>query len=1354
MNTNNNKFGKITLSILFFLVLEAGLYADVPLSPFGADAALDLFAPNIAGPGGFTTSQGGAPASALNPAQGADAQRIIFDLGYMAIPGFGDEKGNGNLIEGGMLFPTKYGVFGGSLRFLGSPFDSFPIKNTFGGNFFAAKELYTGMSVGAGLNFGVGSDWTLSADLGFRYNTGKLGPFNNFTWAFALRGMGKSWIPTWFTPIGGVSLDLVRLEAEGEKRDPLVINLAGDIGLPSIVYFPATTLIFKAGLKIIIAELITVSASWPGASGFNARELAEGTKFQGIPSVGLGVDIILPSGGKRIAGGRLPSDGNLAINAAMKPLYNDIYAMGLGLTWTVGVADKKPPLIETDYPETGYFSPNNDGKADYLEIPISITDSRYVDSWVLEIKDQDGNLVRSYRNKELRPETQGVRNVINRLLAVKSGVEVPPVLRWDGIGDSGELMPDGTYFFTVTAADDSGNTITSDVYEAVLDNTAPEITIQPVDESLKIFNPGGEGTRSTITFYPGGSNEERWESGIWDASGEKVRTFDNEAGRPGAQVWDGRDDEGNIVPDGVYIYRITAVDRAQNSASSSIDNIIVNTIQPKVNLVIADSWFSPNGDGIKDTVQMNLQIPVRDGITGWSVKISDNSGSTMRYIEGGNNVPEWLEYDGRRDSGTVLTEGAYEALLSVSYRNGYTSTSLSPAFNLRITPPIASVRTEYSAFSPDNDGIQDEMIFRQEGSDELLWTGDIRRANGQPGERAVRSFRFYGRPPAVVSWDGHGDAGTFAADGEYTYELYSTDQAGNTGRSNQVRFTLSTVETPVMLSTSLKAFSPNGDGVKDTITFNPQIQVREGLASYRLDVLDSTGRVVRTFDGRNFPPPSITWDGRNATGAIAPDGAYTAKIQLQYVQGNQPSAASLPITLNTQAPRADLLAPYTNFSPNGDGRRDTIPFNITTYGDDEWTAAVTNSRGQTVRSWNWTGQAPALTWDGKDQAGNSAPDGTYQFSLQSTNEAGNSFKRDIPNIVLDARIPQVFLTASATGIAPKENQTAEMVRFNIICSLTEGIESWNLELKDDGGTVLRRYASTETGRVAPPPASISWNGLTENGALREGKYTPTLTVNYTKGDRVTAQAAPITVNVTGPILSFKYTPEYFSPDNDGIDDELIMSLGAESASPIANWSLEIREPQPPYLLFYRIEGRGSPAERLVWDGRSNRGELVQSATDYPVTYTASDVLGNSSTLVSKIGVDVLVIRDGDRLKIQVPSIIFRENAADFNSLASATVDNNLRVLRRIAEILNKFRDYRVLVEGHANPVLRTTAEEQNELQPLSEARARAVVNMLVEFGVSRGRLSSIGIGGTQPVVRYEDHDNWWKNRRVEFILIK
>jgi outer membrane protein OmpA-like peptidoglycan-associated protein len=253
---------------------------------------------------------------------------------------------------------------------------------------------------------------------------------------------------------------------------------------------------------------------------------------------------------------------------------------------------------------------------------------------------------------------------------------------------------------------------------------------------------------------------------------------------------------------------------------------------------------------------------------------------------------------------------------------------------------------------------------------------------------------------------------------------------------------------------------------------------------------------------------------------------------------------------------------------------------------------------------------------------------------------------------------------------------------------------------------------------------------------------------------VTAQTPPVTVDVSGPVLGFKYQPQYFSPDNDGVEDELIINMTAQDSSPIASWALEIRETEGTRQIFYSREGRGSPAERIVWDGRSNRGELVQAATDYEYTYKAADSLGNASSISGRFSTDVLVIRDGDVLRIQVPSITFRANFADFDGLPGERIETNVRVLRRIAEILNKFREYKITVEGHANPVLGTAKEEAEELRPLSLSRAQAVIDQLVGYGVSRSRLSAVGKGGTRTVASPQDEDNRWKNRRVEFILIK
>ena len=1353
-------FRKITITLFFVFVAFSPLFAwDDGATPVGATTAQDLYAPSMAGRGGFTTSQGGAPASALNPAAEGEAQRIIFDVGYLGLFGLGDESGFGvGSFNLGAIIPTRYAVFGGSLRFLQSPFDYFPVGTSFNVNLNAAKELFPRMSVGVGFNFGF-NDWntfTVSGDLGFRYNMGNVGPLENFTWAFVARSLGRSMIPPMFTPAGGVAFDFFRIPGQGGGPDPLRMSFAADLMFPSLQNMAG-----KAGLQLLIAEFISVSTS----TQFNIREHSDGNAPSPIPSIGIGAIWHLSPGGRRIVADRLPSDGELAVDFAAKPLYNGIWAMGGGVTWTVGVADRNPPVITVNYPEPMWISPNNDGRADYLELPITITDERYVMEWIFEIRDEAGTPVRVIRNTEIRPETQGVQNIIDRLLAVRGGVEIPSFLRWDGVFDSGEVAPDGRYFFTITATDDNGNTRIAGPFEINVDNTPPEIVLEPFEETMNIFSPGAEGDKPTLTIVQSGSLEEFWDAGIYNAAGLRVRTFDFTNMSPVTLIWDGTDDNGLIVPDGVYTYRISSTDRAQNTGAAYLTNIIVNTIRPHVGLIITEAFFSPNGDGVKDTMPFTLDVPVREGIVNWNLQIIDAEGMTRRIISGGGNIPARIYFDGRDSMGALLPEGVYSGSLAVRYLNGHLSTAVSPPFTLDITPPSAAIQIDGrpqipglpTVFAPNTDSPRNEMFIFQEGSYELAWIGEVRAyATGAP----VRTFRFSGVPPSRIVWDGITDAGALAPDGFYTYVLFSTDPAGNVGISNTVRFEVNTRDTPVLISTNIRAFSPNGDGIRDTISLIPQLQEASGIVTWRIDIQNidagpgGGAALVRSFEGRYAIPASVIWDGRTNAGAMAPDGTYIATLEVEYATGFRPTALSMSFVLDTVPPSADVSVPFTLFAPNANGRRDTLPINVTSEGNDEWSAVIVDAANNVVRSWNWTGRAPAvpLTWDGRDQVGNSVPDGTFSLVLSSTDEAGNSTRRAIYNIVVDARVPSIFLTASAQAIAPRPNQT-EVMRFNVMATIPDGIDFWRLELKDENNVVVKSFPSAQGGSGAIPSAII-WNGANERGIIQEGRFTPTLTVYYTKGDIVNVSAPPVLVDISPPVLGFRSTPEFFSPDNDGVDDELFIFLTAIDASPIAEWSLEIRETEGGRQIFYRIEGRGSPAERIIWDGRSNWGELVQGAMDYEWTFRAADVLGNTSSISGRITTDVLVIRDGDILRIQVPSITFRGNAADFLGIPQERMDTNTWVLARIAYILNRFRDHRITVEGHANPVFGTVAEEINELQPLSLARAQFVIDNLAGLGVARGRLSPIGRGGTMTLAEPLDPDNNWKNRRVEFLLIR
>jgi outer membrane protein OmpA-like peptidoglycan-associated protein len=262
-----------------------------------------------------------------------------------------------------------------------------------------------------------------------------------------------------------------------------------------------------------------------------------------------------------------------------------------------------------------------------------------------------------------------------------------------------------------------------------------------------------------------------------------------------------------------------------------------------------------------------------------------------------------------------------------------------------------------------------------------------------------------------------------------------------------------------------------------------------------------------------------------------------------------------------------------------------------------------------------------------------------------------------------------------------------------------------------------------------------------------------------------------------PEISVTLSPQPFSPDGDGVDDVLNVKITVESASPVQSWHIEIHEPEPPYLTFSEWSGDGLPPESLTWDGLSNEGELVQSASDYQFVLTVTNEY-DTGTYKGPISVDVLVRREeGDVLRVIVPSIVFAPNSAEFiNGVTPAQAENNDKILRRIAEILNKYNTYRVKVEGHANPTTapgtRARANEENGtknvkgLLPLSEDRAKTVVNYLVNLGIERDRLTPIGVGSARIIVGYfkEDEkgkptkalnkDNWWKNRRVEFILEK
>ncbi len=94
-------------------------------------------------------------------------------------------------------------------------------------------------------------------------------------------------------------------------------------------------------------------------------------------------------------------------------------------------------------------------------------------------------------------------------------------------------------------------------------------------------------------------------------------------------------------------------------------------------------------------------------------------------------------------------------------------------------------------------------------------------------------------------------------------------------------------------------------------------------------------------------------------------------------------------------------------------------------------------------------------------------------------------------------------------------------------------------------------------------------------------------------------------------------------------------------------------------------------------------------------------------------------------------------------------DSEKAKLKKIVEILSKFSDREFLVSGHT--ALAGTKEER---QKLSEERAAAVANYLIELGLqTREHIYTRGLGAEVPIEPNTTAENKAKNRRVEITIL-
>lgn len=145
-------------------------------------------------------------------------------------------------------------------------------------------------------------------------------------------------------------------------------------------------------------------------------------------------------------------------------------------------------------------------------------------------------------------------------------------------------------------------------------------------------------------------------------------------------------------------------------------------------------------------------------------------------------------------------------------------------------------------------------------------------------------------------------------------------------------------------------------------------------------------------------------------------------------------------------------------------------------------------------------------------------------------------------------------------------------------------------------------------------------------------------------------------------------------------------------------------------------------------------------TDKDGIEDGKDKCPNSAGPASNNGCPIIEAKDREILSFAMKAVQFELGKATLKSESYA-------VLNQIADIMRKYPDYHLSIEGHTDD---TGTNDANHT--LSHARARACYEYLRQRGVPASRMTHKGYGESRPIADNSTYSGRTLNRRVEFNL--
>jgi outer membrane protein OmpA-like peptidoglycan-associated protein len=400
-----------------------------------------------------------------------------------------------------------------------------------------------------------------------------------------------------------------------------------------------------------------------------------------------------------------------------------------------------------------------------------------------------------------------------------------------------------------------------------------------------------------------------------------------------------------------------------------------------------------------------------------------------------------------------------------------------------------------------------------------------------------------------------------------------------------------------------------------------------------------------------------------------------------------------------------------------------------------WSLEVLDASGDTL--WARKGALPlpsSLLWNGRDSLGSQASPGQQVAHLKLW-DAQHVLASVEAAFHLAAKSASLELKADPAIFSPTPGSRHPEARLAWDLRGAKA-EAWDWKIID----ARNRLVASAHGQGSPAQP-LAWDGRWQRRRQPQGPYRFELRIQAAGRAKKLKATASIQLDMSLPEAQLSAERQVFDAEAAGAPTVRFIPA-ATSLSGVDSWALEIASSGG--KLVRRLQGQGDLPERIVWDGRDERGDAVEPGQAYSASLAVSAKSGaQGSSLSLPLQSDVRAFHESTAIRVQLTSLLFEAGAQSLSPEQMASLQAAGAAAKRFGE------RYLIQVKGYASEG--EAAGGLSSLE-LSARRARAASDYLAQsVGLPAEALTCAGYGPA-PAGDAAGAGDPARQRRVDVIL--